>query len=102
MYRGGPAGRGGEGRIFSQVVLPNLRGSVLLLLLYTFAETWNLVDQAVVFIRGGYRLPLSVFLSGMLQGDLGLLSAGSVIYLLPPCLFFITCLLWLREQREES
>lgn len=92
----------GEGRIFSQVVLPNLRGSVLLLLLYTFAETWNLVDQAVVFIRGCYRLPLSVFLSGMLQGDLGLLSAGSVLYLLPPCLFFITCLLWFRERREES
>ena len=92
----------GEGQIFTQVVLPNLKSSVLLLAVYTFGEAWNLVDQAVVFIQDGYRLPLSVFLSSMLQKDLGLLSAGSVLYLLPPCLFFLTCLLWLREHREES
>ena len=92
----------GEGQIFTQVVLPNLKSSVLLLAVYTFGEAWNLVDQAVVFIQDGYRLPLSVFLSSMLQKDLGLLSAGSVLYLLPPCLFFLTCLLWLRENREES
>ena len=59
------------------------------------------MDQAVVFLGGGYRLPLSVALSDMLGTGLGVLSAGSVIYLLPAVLVFAACLLWLRQLAAE-
>lgn len=88
----------GELCILRELVLPCSRGSVVLLLLYTFAEYWNTVDQAVVFLGGSYRLPLSVFLADLLERDLGVLSAGSVIYLLPAGLVFVTCLLAVRGE----
>ncbi len=87
--------------ILRRVVLPNIKGAVLVLTLYIFAEYWNIVDQAVVFLSNQNRLPLSVFLSDMLQGDMGLVSAGSVVYLIPICLVFAACLLGLREERSQ-
>lgn len=91
----------GEWRSFTRVVLPGMRGSVAVLIIYLFAEYWNLVDQAVVFLGGEYRLPLSVALSDMLGTGLGVLSAGSVICLLPAVLVFAACLLWLRQLAAE-
>lgn len=95
-------GGAGELCILRRVVLPNIKGAVLVLTLYIFAEYWNIVDQAVVFLSNQNRLPLSVFLSDMLQGDMGLVSAGSVVYLIPICLVFAACLLGLREERSQS
>lgn len=91
----------GELRIFTRIVLPEIKGSVAVLVIYAFAEYWNMVDQAVVFLRDENRLPLSVFLSDMLHTDPGVLSAGSVVYLLPALLVFAACLLWLRQSILE-
>ena len=88
----------GEFCIFRKVLLPNIKGAVAVLVVYTFAEYWNIVDQAVVFISNQNRFPLSVFLSHILQTDMGVLSAGSVVYLVPACLVFGICLLGIKDS----
>lgn len=88
----------GELCIFRRILLPNVKGAVAVLVIYTFAEYWNIVDQAVVFISNQNCFPLSVFLSHMLQRDMGILSAGSVVYLLPACLVFGICLLKMADK----
>ena len=91
----------GELRILHSIVWPNIRGAAVVLVLYTFAEYWNTVEQAVVFLPNRYRLPLSVFLSDMLEENVGVVSAGSVVYLTPVCLVFAACLLKLREEQTQ-
>lgn len=87
----------GELCIFRRILLPNIKGAIAVLVIYTFAEYWNIVDQAVVFISNQNHYPLSVFLSHMLQRDVGVLSAGSVVYLVPACLVFEICLLGIKD-----
>lgn len=90
----------GELQVFTRIVLPGLREGLMLLAVYTFAECWNGVEQAVVFLHG-YRLPLSVPLARLLREDIGILSAASVVYLAPVLLIFLGCLLELRQSAGE-
>ena len=89
-----------EFSIFLRIVLPNMRGIIAILTIYTFSESWNLIDQAVVFIKNNYQLPLSMYLSDILQENMGVISSGSIVYMIPPTLLFIICLL--PEERGET
>lgn len=91
----------GEFCIFRKIVWPNIKSSLVLLIILSFTETWNMVDQAVVFVVERRRFPLSVFLSHMIQSDMGIVSAGSVIYMLPACLIFFTCLTAWKQYMQE-
>jgi multiple sugar transport system permease protein len=55
----------------------------------TFIEYWNLVDQAVVFIKDYFKEPLSVYLSRIASGNVGLIFAASVVYMFFPLWFLI-------------
>lgn len=73
---------------FRHIVLPNLKSSIAILGIITFAEYWNVVDQAIVFIKGQYNKPLSVHLSHIAQGDLGMFFAISCFYMIPVLIIF--------------
>ena len=90
-----------EFSIFLRIVLPNMRGIIAILTIYTFSESWNLIDQAVVFIKNNYQLPLSMYLSDILQENMGVISSGSIVYMIPPTLLFIICLLWFKINTEK-
>lgn len=89
-----------EMAILKKIILPNIRGSIIILIVYAFAEYWNTVDQAVVFISNYNYFPLSVSLSNIMQTDIGIMFSGSSIYLLPPCLMFIICMLELKRSND--
>lgn len=78
-----------------------MRGIIAILTIYTFSESWNLIDQAVVFIKNNYQLPLSMYLSDILQENMGVISSGSIVYMIPPTLLFIICLLWFKINTEK-
>ena len=73
---------------FIHVVLPASRSTIIALGLLTFVEYWNLVDQAIVFIKNTALEPLSVFLSRMVTLDAGLVFATAVLYTIPALLLF--------------
>ncbi|MDO4754450.1 MAG: carbohydrate ABC transporter permease [Bacillota bacterium] len=78
-----------EGRIFVKVILPFMKPSISALAALTFVECWNIVDQAVVFIRDVFDEPLSVYLSRMIMGSPGLIFAAAVLFMVPAFAVFI-------------
>lgn len=77
-----------EWQIFRRVILPNLRPGIMIVLVLTVAEYWNIIDQAIVFLDTTVQQPLSVSLSQMLAGESGIFFAASCIYVLPVLLVF--------------
>ena len=76
--------------IFWKVVLPNIKPTMFALLVLTFAEVWNIVDQAVVFIRNSYQMPMSVYLSTAIEQDIGIQFALSSLFMIPALIVFIS------------
>jgi multiple sugar transport system permease protein len=79
----------GELYIFLFIVLPQMKSGIAALTILVFIEYWNVVEQAVIFIRD-YRLePLSVFLSRLSDGSIALIFAASAVYMLFPFLWLL-------------
>lgn len=76
-------------RTYRSIVRPNLNSTVAALAVLLFADNWNIVDQAVVFIDKTYRNPLSVYLGNVVSEEPGMFFAVSVFYLVPALLVFL-------------
>ena len=50
---------------------------------------WNIVDQAVIFLREPYQQPLSVYLCQILEEQPDIFYAASVFYAVPVLLIFL-------------
>lgn len=73
----------GHGRIFMSIMLPLMKPGIAAMAMLTLLDYWNLVDQAVIFIRDPEAQPLSIFLARINNGDAGLAFAGACFYALP-------------------
>ena len=78
-----------ELQIFLRIVLPNMKPIITALAVLAFADAWNLVDQAVVFIRDPFALPMSVRLSTGIAGNMGIAFALSTLFMIPALIIFI-------------
>lgn len=78
-----------ETQLFWRVVLPSVRPTMAALAVLTFADCWNIVDQAVVFIKDSFAEPLSVYLSRLVTGDPSHIFAVACVYLFPALLVFL-------------
>ena len=74
--------------IIFHVVLPIFRPALAALVILTFINNWNIVEQAIIFLTPKQE-PLSVFLASMASQNMGLVFAASFFYLLPPLLMFL-------------
>jgi multiple sugar transport system permease protein len=77
----------GNWYIFRHIVVPQMKSPMAALLMLMFIEYWNLVEQAVIFIGDYTKEPLSVFLSRISEGRIGLVFAASCVYMFPPFWF---------------
>lgn len=77
-----------EGRVYTHIIRPNLNSVVAAFFVLIFADNWNIIDQAVVFINSTYRQPLSVFLGNVVTQDPGIFFSVSVFYMIPALLAF--------------
>jgi len=79
----------GAFQTYRQIVRPNLSSVVAALLVLLFADNWNIIDQAVVFLTKTYENPLSVYLGNVASGDPGMFFAVAIFYLIPALLVFL-------------
>jgi len=75
--------------IFIRLVVPNIKPTITVLIVLAFAEAWNIIDQAVVFIKDSFALPMSVHLSMNLTDNTGIVFALSTLFMLPALIIFI-------------
>ena len=81
----------GEWQIFTRVCIPVCRSIIWSVVVLIFMDYWNMVEQPLVLFkeRAEELSPLSVFLSKINTGDVGLAFAVATIYMVPALLLFM-------------
>ena len=79
----------GEFQIFWHICLPLCRSAMLSVGLLVFIDYWNMVEQPLILLDNQDLHPLSVFLSQINKGDVGLAFAVAVVYMIPALLLFL-------------
>lgn len=77
-------------RCFVSVGLPLGLPAVLSAATLGFIESWNAIEQPMLFLKDKANWPLSLYLSNITAGDLGLAMVASLMMLAPPLLLFLT------------
>ena len=71
------------------IIVPNSKPAVITLFILVFTESWNMVEQPLIMLSDADKHPLSVFLSQINTGEVGLAFAVATIYMVPPILIFL-------------
>ena len=79
----------GEWQIFTRICLPQCRSALYSIAILVFIDYWNMVEQPLILLKGDDAQPLSVFLSSINAGDVGLAFAMATLYMIPSLLLFL-------------
>ena len=79
----------GEWQIFTQICLPQCRSALYSIAILVFIDYWNMVEQPLVLLKDAEAQPLSVFLSSINSGEIGLAFAMATVYMVPSLLLFL-------------
>lgn len=79
----------GEWQIYRRICLPLCRGSLCSAAILVFIDYWNMVEQPLILLKDSEKHPLSVFLSKINEGEIGLAFAVATIYMVPTLLVFL-------------
>lgn len=78
-----------EWQIFTKVCIPLCKGSIASVAILVFIDYWNMVEQPLIMLSDADMHPLSVFLSQINTGEVGLAFAVATIYMVPTILIFL-------------
>ena len=79
----------GEWTIFRKICLPQCRSALYSIAILVFIDYWNMVEQPLILLSDSTKQPLSVYLSTINSGEVGLAFAVAVIYMVPSLLLFL-------------
>ena len=75
-------------KIFTHIILPQIKGVLITLTLLCFIDNWNVVEQPLIYFDDKAMYPLSVTLSDISNTDYGIIFACGVMFMIPPLLIF--------------
>lgn len=82
-----------EWQIMTQIYLPMCKSALVSIGMLVFIDYWNMVEQPLILITDPDAVsalhPLSVFLSQVNAGDIGLAFAVGTVYMIPTILMFL-------------
>jgi multiple sugar transport system permease protein len=79
----------GEWQIFKKICFPLCKGAICSAAILVFIDYWNMVEQPLILLSDSDKHPLSVFLSKINSGEIGLAFAVATIYMVPSLLVFL-------------
>lgn len=79
----------GEWQIYRRICLPLCKGAICSAAILVFIDYWNMVEQPLILLSDAESHPLSVFLSKINAGEIGLAFAVATIYMVPCLLIFL-------------
>ncbi len=79
----------GEWQIYRRICMPLCKGALCSAAILVFIDYWNMVEQPLILLSDEERYPLSVFLSRINAGEIGLAFAVATIYMVPSLLVFL-------------
>ena len=78
-----------EWQIFTRIYLPQCRSALYSIAILVFIDYWNMVEQPLILLDDAALQPLSVYLSTINAGEIGLAFAVATIYMIPSLLLFL-------------
>jgi len=78
-----------EWQIFSRIYLPMCKGALYSVAILVFIDYWNMVEQPIILLSDVEKHPLSIYLSRINVGEVGVAFAVAAIYMIPPLLLFL-------------
>ena len=79
----------GEWQIYRKICLPLCKGAICSAAILVFIDYWNMGEQPLILMTDAEQHPLSVFLSKINAGEIGLAFAVATIYMVPSLLIFL-------------
>lgn len=79
----------GEMQIFCKICMPMSKGIIYSVAILVFIDYWNMVEQPLILLPDASQQPLSVYLSQINAGEIGIAFAAAVIYMVPGLLMFL-------------
>lgn len=78
-----------EWQIFKNICLPQCRSALYSIAILVFIDYWNMVEQPLILLPDTTKHPLSVYLSTINTGEIGIAFAIAVVYMVPGLLLFL-------------
>ncbi|WP_255882397.1 MULTISPECIES: carbohydrate ABC transporter permease [unclassified Ruminococcus] len=75
-------------KIFTKIILPQIKGGLITLTLLCFIDNWNVVEQPLIYFKDSGMYPLSIGLSDISNSDYGIIFACGVMFMIPPMLIY--------------
>ena len=96
----------GEWHIFWNICLPQCRSALYSIAILVFIDYWNMVEQPLILLPDASQQPLSVYLSQINAGEIGIAFAAAVVYMVPGLLMFLhgeayLCLLYTSPSPRD-
>lgn len=85
-------------RIMVTSVIPQMRVCIFAVILFTFADCWNMVEQPVLFLKDDSLKTLSVFITNAQDYEGEVLFPAAVIFIIPVLLLY----LFFNENLEKG
>ncbi|MCM1058559.1 MAG: carbohydrate ABC transporter permease [Firmicutes bacterium] len=79
----------GEWQIYKKICMPLCKGAICSAAILVFIDYWNMVEQPLILLSDAEKHPLSVFLSKINAGEIGLAFAAATVYMVPSLLIFL-------------
>lgn len=77
--------------IIKLAIFPYAKSGLVVVIVLTFCDTWNMVEQPLVLLKDFVQYPLSVLLNSMMNSSFEVAFAGSVFYMIPIIILFFYC-----------
>ena len=78
-----------EWQVFTSVCLPQCRSALYSIAILVFIDYWNMVELPIILLPDSTQQPLSVYLSTINAGEVGIAFAIAVVYMIPPLFLFL-------------
>ena len=75
--------------IFWRIALPNLKGGVAAVMVLDLVETWNMVEQPMVFLQDRRKYPLTLLLAELGRTEIRKVFVYTLISLLPIMIVYV-------------
>lgn len=85
-------------RVMLTAVIPQLRVCVFAVVLFVFADCWNMTEQPMLFLKSDESKPLSVFIANADSYEGAVLFPAAVIFMIPVLILY----LFLNEDLEKG
>lgn len=89
LYEAAKVDGANEFTMFTKICLPLCKGPMFSVGILIFIDYWNMVEQPLILLKDDKLQPLSIFLSRINSGEIGLAFAVAVIYMIPCVLLFL-------------